>query len=97
VRHWWPLTLVGAIVSPRIRRAALVAAVADAALEYRRTPPRLDPVRFAVARRLDDLAYGAGVWWSALRGRSLAALRPDLTGRSPGSRSGEHPAPSEVR
>jgi mycofactocin system glycosyltransferase len=76
VRHWWPLTLVLALGSRRIRRAAVVAALADATIEYVRLRPRLDPVRFTVARRLDDLAYGAGVWWSALRGRSTAALRP---------------------
>jgi mycofactocin system glycosyltransferase len=78
VRHWWPLTLVAALGSRRVRRAALVAAIADAALEYARVRPRLDPVRFALARRLDDLAYGAGVWWSSLRGRSIAALRPAI-------------------
>jgi len=43
--------------------------------------PDLDPVRFAIARRLDDLAYGYGVWRSAIRGRSLAALLPDLRRR----------------
>ena len=76
VRHWWPLTLVLALGSRRIRRAAVVAALADATIEYIRLRPRLDPIRFTVARRLDDVAYGAGVWWSALRGRSTAALRP---------------------
>lgn len=76
VRHWWPLTVVLAPFSRRIRRAAVVAALADAAIEYVRLRPRLDPVRFTIARRLDDVAYGAGVWWSALRGRSTAALRP---------------------
>lgn len=76
VRHWWPLTIVLALFSRRVRRAALVAALADAAIEYVRLRPRLDPVRFTLARRLDDIAYGAGVWWSSLRGRSAAALRP---------------------
>ena len=78
VRHWWPLTIVLALVSRRIRRAAIIAAVGDAVMEYIRLRPRLDPVRFTLARRLDDVAYGAGVWWSALRGRSTAALRPRL-------------------
>ncbi|MFJ9421774.1 mycofactocin biosynthesis glycosyltransferase MftF [Streptomyces sp. NPDC101249] len=78
-RHWWPLTAVGCLVSRRVRRAAALAAVADVALEYRRERVALDPVRYGVARRLDDLAYGAGVWLSALRGRSVAALRPRIT------------------
>jgi mycofactocin system glycosyltransferase len=78
VRHWWPLAVGASIFSKRMRRALLVSAVLDAALEYRRVHPRLDPVRFAVARRLDDLAYGAGVWFSAVRGRSIRALLPDI-------------------
>ncbi|WP_425825262.1 mycofactocin biosynthesis glycosyltransferase MftF [Streptomyces fractus] len=80
-RHWWPLTAVGCLASRRLRRATAVAAVTDVALETlgRGTPPtRLDPVRYAVARRLDDLAYGSGVWLSALKGRSTAALRPRI-------------------
>lgn len=76
VRHWWPLTIIAALGSRRLRRAAIIAAVGDAAIEYLRLRPQLDPIRFAVARRLDDIAYGAGVWWSALSGRSTAALRP---------------------
>ena len=80
LRHWWPLTLVGCAASSRIRRAVAIAAVVDAAVEYARTRPRLDFLRFAAARRLDDLAYGAGVWAGALRGRSPAALLPDITG-----------------
>ncbi|MER5195681.1 mycofactocin biosynthesis glycosyltransferase MftF [Streptomyces sp. NPDC002755] len=75
-RHWWPLTAVGCTVSRRLRRAAAVAALADIALEYRRDGTPLDPLRYGLARRLDDLAYGAGVWFSALKGRSTAALRP---------------------
>jgi len=78
-RHWWPLTVVGCVASRRVRRAAAVAALADIVLEYRRDRADLDPVRYGVARRLDDLAYGAGVWLSALKGRSTAALRPRVT------------------
>ncbi|MFD7293624.1 mycofactocin biosynthesis glycosyltransferase MftF [Streptomyces sp. NPDC059897] len=80
-RHWWPLTAVGCLASRRMRRATAVAAVADVALETLGRGPnpiRLDPVRYAVARRLDDLAYGSGVWLSALKGRSTAALRPRI-------------------
>ncbi|MGN6445860.1 mycofactocin biosynthesis glycosyltransferase MftF [Amnibacterium sp.] len=82
LRHWWPVALVGCLVSRRMRRAVLVSALVDVALEYRRNPAHLDPVRFAIARRLDDLAYGAGVWWGALRAGSLAALKPAIIRRS---------------
>jgi mycofactocin system glycosyltransferase len=81
LRHWWPLTAIGCLVSKRVRRAVLVAAVADTAWEFGRTRPRLDLLRFALARRLDDAAYGAGVWWSALRARSARPLLPDLRRR----------------
>lgn len=88
LRHWWPLTAVGIVLSPRVRRAAAVAAVLDVAVEYRRTEARIDPVRFGVARRLDDIAYGAGVWFAAIRARSIAALVPDVSGaRASGDRA----------
>jgi hypothetical protein len=80
LRHWWPLAVVGCLFSRRMRRIVAVAAVTDIALEYRKNPARLDPFRFGLAKRLDDLAYGAGVWWGALRARSVAALKPDWRG-----------------
>lgn len=83
-RHWWPLTVLGCTVSGRVRRAAAVAALTDIALEYRRDQAHLDPIRYGIARRLDDLAYGAGVWLSAVRGRSTTSLRPRIV-RSRGS------------
>lgn len=87
LRHWWPLTAITLLFSRRMRRAALVAAVADVAMEYTRVRPRLDPLRFALLRRLDDLAYGAGLWWGALRGRSARSLLPRLqTSRRPPGR-----------
>ena len=82
LRHWWPMTAVGCLFSRRVRRAAAVAAVTDAAVEYVRTGVQLDVVRFAALRRLDDLAYGAGVWAGAVRGRSWGALVPEITGLS---------------
>ncbi|MCQ8835206.1 mycofactocin biosynthesis glycosyltransferase MftF [Streptomyces malaysiensis] len=75
-RHWWPLTALGCTLSGRVRRAAAVAALTDVALEYRTDKTALDPVRYGVARRLDDLAYGGGVWLSAVKERSTKALRP---------------------
>ncbi|WP_030326356.1 mycofactocin biosynthesis glycosyltransferase MftF [Streptomyces sp. NRRL B-3229] len=77
-RHWWPLTALACTASRRARRAAAVAALADLTLEHRRDRAGLDPVRYGVARRLDDLAYGTGVWLSAAKGRSTAALRPRI-------------------
>ncbi len=77
-RHHWPLALAWAAVSRRGRRAVLLAAVAEAAADRVRVQPALGPVRYGVARRLDDLAYGAGVWWGAARQRSPRALLPTV-------------------
>ena len=79
-RHYWPLALAAATRSRRARRALVVAAVADAVLDHRRVRPDLDPVRFGVARRLDDLAYGTGLWVGAVRARSPRALVPAFRG-----------------
>jgi mycofactocin glycosyltransferase len=78
LRHWWPVAAIGCVLSPRMRRATLAAALVDAAIELARTDARLDPVRFALLRRLDDLAYGAGVWFGVIRGRSPRALIPKI-------------------
>lgn len=84
LRHWWPLGLAGSLFSRRLRRAVALAAVADGVVEYLRVAPDLDPARFVIARRLDDLAYGAGVWAGAFRGRSVRSLLPDITRATPG-------------
>jgi len=86
VRHWWPVAAVGCLRSRRVRRAVLVAALAEGLLDWRRHRPEqpehgLDPVRYVLAHRADDLGYGAGlVGGGALRRRTLAPLRPVLTG-----------------
>ncbi len=79
-RHYWPAALVVATRSPRARRALLVAALADAVLDHRRVRPDLDLPRYAVARRLDDLAYGAGLWVGAARARDPRSLLPAVRG-----------------
>jgi mycofactocin system glycosyltransferase len=85
VRHWWPVAALGCLVSGRVRRAVLVAALADGLLDWHRHRPEpgepgLDPVRYVLAHRADDLGYGAGLWWGAARSRTLAPLRPMITG-----------------
>jgi mycofactocin glycosyltransferase len=87
-RHYWPLALPAACGATHPRRALLVAVVAEAVADYRRTRPDLDPLRYLVARRLDDAAYGAGLWLGAVRGRSPRALLPAVRGLAgvPGGR-----------
>lgn len=90
VRSWWPVGVLAAAVSSRARRALLAAAVIDTVHAFAPEPPPVaDVLPFAALKRLDDLAYGAGVWIGAIRGRSVRALLPDIRlrrrGRAPRS------------
>ena len=78
VRTWWPASLAAAALVPRLRPALAAAAVVPAVLEWRRQRPDLDPVRWWLARRLDDAAHGWGVWSGALATGEPDPLRPDL-------------------
>jgi mycofactocin system glycosyltransferase len=78
LRHWWPLTAVG-LRSRSMRRALVTALAVDLGValhKHRDERDRLDLPTLLAGRRLDDLAYGAGLWWGALRGHSLRALLP---------------------
>lgn len=78
LRHWWPIGFAAALISRRARRVIAVAAATDAVIEHVRLRAELDLPRFALARRLDDIAYGAGVWWGCLRRGRFRALRVEL-------------------
>jgi len=78
VRAWWPLSIVAGAVFPRVRPALAAAAIVPALLEWRRTRPDLDPIRWTAARVLDDAAYGFGVWRGCVEQRTLDPLLPDL-------------------
>ena len=89
-RHYWPLAAAAGVRSAPARRALVLAEVALAVLEHRRTRPDLDLPRFAVARALDDAAYGAGLWWGAIRARSGRALVPAWRRSGPARQSVEN-------
>jgi len=80
LRHHWPLAVVLAPFSKRLRRAVAAAAVVEGVADWwrhrNRDPVGPDPLTHLLAHRLDDLAYGAGLWWGALAHRDAAALRP---------------------
>jgi mycofactocin system glycosyltransferase len=78
LRHWWPVGVLAATVSPELRRFLLAATVLEAAAERRRASSGLPLGRFLLARRLDDVAYGTGVWLGAVRARAWQALLPDV-------------------
>ena len=72
-RSWWPMSLA----LPWFRRGRWVLAAALA----RHLPAQggIDPARWVLLRAADDLAYGAGVWWGAVRHRTVRPLLPDFT------------------
>ncbi|MER6570183.1 mycofactocin biosynthesis glycosyltransferase MftF [Streptomyces sp. NPDC001093] len=75
-RSWWPVA-VPALAASRHGRLLLAAAWARHVADWRAQRPALPLHQWLPARIADDLAYGAGVWWGALRHRTLAPLLPD--------------------
>lgn len=73
LRHWWPAALMAAIASRSVRRAIVTACVVDVAAATSQGVREGHVVAFA-GRRLDDLAYGGGLWWGSLRAREPRAL-----------------------
>ncbi|WP_431956326.1 mycofactocin biosynthesis glycosyltransferase MftF [Nocardia lijiangensis] len=82
-RHYWPVTLLAMVASRRIRRIAVTMAVADGLADWftHRDAGGLDPFRYLAYKRLDDIAYGTGLWLGAFRARSIEALKPTVPPR----------------
>ncbi|WP_063053794.1 mycofactocin biosynthesis glycosyltransferase MftF [Nocardia arthritidis] len=82
-RHYWPITLVAMVLSRRVRRIAITMALADGLADWftHRDAGGLDPVRYVAYKRLDDIAYGTGLWLGAFRARSVEALKPTTPAR----------------
>jgi mycofactocin system glycosyltransferase len=84
-RHYWPLALLAAVVWRRARRRVLAVALLEGLIDWwrhrdRDPRVRVGPLGYLLARRLDDLAYGAGLWWGAVRERTAEPLRPIRAG-----------------
>ncbi len=84
-RHYWPLALLAAILSRRCRRVVLIAAVVDGVVDWLRRREGADddaepigPLTYLVLKRVDDLAYGAGLWYGVVRERNIGALKPQI-------------------
>ena len=77
-RVWWPIALVLAIFSQRLRVIFIAAALAPAVYEWWTKRPHLDVVRFALMKMLDNAAYGAGVWKGVIATRNAAPLIPSI-------------------
>lgn len=78
VRPFWPLSLLAAMTSRRARRWIVLIAGVDALIGWAPHRRQVPLAGFILYRRLDDLAYGAGLWWGVARSRRLGALRPKI-------------------
>ncbi|ULE33888.1 mycofactocin biosynthesis glycosyltransferase MftF [Mycobacterium sp. IDR2000157661] len=84
-RHYWPLALVAALVSQRCRQVVLLAAIVDGVIDWVTRSgaaddgtKRIGLLTYVVLKRLDDIAYGAGLWTGVVRERHLGALKPQI-------------------
>lgn len=79
-RSWLPGAVIGGLLSKRLRRATLAAAIIPPAIEWIVDRPAVDPVRWIIARNFDDASYCIGAWEGAIAARSPKALLPRLRG-----------------
>jgi mycofactocin glycosyltransferase len=84
-RHYWPVALLAAILSRHCRHVVVVAAVMDGVVDWLRrrdaTGDEAEPIgllTYLLLKRVDDLAYGLGLWWGVVRERNLRALKPQI-------------------
>ena len=78
-RTWWPIALVAGLLWRRPRPGLFAAFVIPPLVDWARERPSIGAAQWLLARLADDMAYGAGVWAGAIRARSAAALKPDLS------------------
>ncbi|TRW81765.1 mycofactocin system glycosyltransferase [Mycolicibacterium sp. 018/SC-01/001] len=85
-RHYWPVALVAAVYSKRCRQVVVVAAVLDGVFDWATRShsgvdddtKRVGIVTFLLLKRLDDIAYGLGLWTGVIRERHAGALKPQI-------------------
>jgi len=88
-RHYWPPAILAALLSKRARWLLLAGAVLDGLLDHERCGRPQGPLAHLLLRRLDDIAYGTGLWAGAVRRRTVAPLLPRLAASA--ARSGRGP------
>jgi mycofactocin glycosyltransferase len=84
-RHYWPIALIAAVFFRRCRHLVLIAAVLDGVVDWvARNRTADDEVKrvglpaYILLKRLDDIAYGLGLWEGVVRERNLGALKPQI-------------------
>ncbi|NIE66896.1 mycofactocin system glycosyltransferase [Burkholderia sp. Ax-1719] len=88
LRHWWPAAIAMALFSTAGREAILFALLIDSLFIAFTRPPVMpngeSPPNFLVrviGRRLDDMAYGAGLWLGAVKHRTTGPLAIEFINR----------------
>jgi hypothetical protein len=83
-RHYWPIALIAAVFFRRCRHPR---ADPQWSTAWSTGPPatvvhdgvkRVGLLAYLLLKRLDDLAYGLGLWEGVLRERHLGALKPQI-------------------
>ena len=84
-RHYWPIALIAAVLFRRCRQVVLVAAIVDGVVDWVTRNGNADDdtkrvglLTYVLLKRLDDIAYGAGLWTGVVRERHLGALKPQI-------------------
>ena len=84
-RQYWPLALLAAMLSRHFRHVILVAAVMDGVVDWLRRRDAIgdesEPIGllpYLLLKRVDDLAYGLGLWCGVVRERNIRALKPQI-------------------
>lgn len=77
-RTWWPVALLGALVSRRIRMAVGLAVAVPSLTSWWRSERTIKPLTWIALRLFDDMSYGAGVWQGCIDHKTIEPLLPDL-------------------
>jgi mycofactocin system glycosyltransferase len=84
-RHYWPIALIAALISPRCRQVVLLAAIVDGVADWLSRHRNADDqtkqiglLPYLAFKRLDDLAYGVGMWTGMVQERHLGPLKPQI-------------------
>ena len=84
-RHYWPVALIAALLSRRCRQVVLVAAVVDGVVDWITRNGNADDdtkrvglLTYIMLKRVDDIAYGVGLWTGVVRERHVGALKPQI-------------------
>lgn len=84
-RHYWPVALVLALLSRRCRQIVVVAAVIDGVVDWLSRNGNADDdtkplglMPYLLLKRLDDIAYGTGLWTGIIRERTMGPLKPQI-------------------